>query len=334
MASITRRGESQYQAIVRRKGYRAQTATFKTKSQADKWARDVESKIDRREFKDTTAAERTTLGQALERYRVQRSSRKKSENTEHYLVEHLKRQPFAARPLATLESADFAEYRDARLQEVGANSVRLELALLSNLFNVAKRDWRIHMDNPLRDVEKPKLPRGRDRRLIGDEEERLFIAAADSQSPNLALAIELAIETGMRAGEIVPLHWGRIDLKNHVIVLGDTKNGDCRIVPLNEKAEAALRALPHPIRGGRLFTFHNSNGLSAAFRRACKRAGIVGLRFHDLRHEAASRFAAQGMDVTMLAKVMGWKSLQMAMRYLNPTAAELVAAVRRRKVAA
>ncbi|MEZ0246994.1 MAG: tyrosine-type recombinase/integrase [Methylophilaceae bacterium] len=327
MATITHRGAAQYQAIIRRKGYPTKTATFETQAEAIKWARHIEAQMDKRVYKDTTPAERTTLGQALERYSQQRSAKKKGAKQEHYRIQQLLQHPLSARPLSTLDSADFANYRDVRLETIGANSVRLELALLSNIFTVAKRDWRIHVENPLLDVEKPKLPRGRDRRLVDDEEERLLAAAHNSHTVSLLTAIQLAIETGMRAGEIVALRWEHIDFKSSVIRLRITKNGDNRIVPLSEKAESLLQALPHPIHGGRVTTFYDSNGLSAAFRRATKRANIEGLKFHDLRHEAASRLAPR-MTVATLAKVMGWRSLQMAMRYYNPTAAELVAAVR------
>ncbi|MCS6503837.1 site-specific integrase [Burkholderia thailandensis] len=148
------------------------------------------------------------------------------------------------------------------------------------------------------------------------------------RAATLSFCIVLAIETGMRAGEIVKLRWEQIDLANHTIRLNLTKNGHARSVPLSERAEAAIRALPRSIHGGRLTSFYDSRGLSAAFRRACERAGVVGLRFHDLRHEAASRLAPH-MPASTLAKVMGWKTLQMAMRYYNPTDQELVTAVRK-----
>jgi hypothetical protein len=92
-------------------------------------------------------------------------------------------------------------------------------------------------------------------------------------------------------------------------------------------AEDAIRSLYTPNSSGRIFDFYDSDGLGKAFSRARKRAGIVGLCFHDLRHEAASRWAKK-VPVATLAKIFGWKTLQMAMRYYNPTAEELVAAVR------
>lgn len=130
----------------------------------------------------------------------------------------------------------------------------------------------------------------------------------------------------MRRGEIADMTWKQVDFAAKVVRLEITKNGSRRIVPLSEKAEEALRTLPRNI-GGKVFTFFDSNGLGAAFTRACLRAEIEDLRFHDLRHEAASRFAPR-MPATTLAKLMGWKSINMSMRYYNPTESELVALVR------
>jgi len=270
------------------------------------------------------------LGEALLRYEREVTPGKRSADRESLRIRRLLKHPLASRSLASLRSTDMACYRDERGKQVAANTVRIDLNLLSNLFNVAKKDWSIAVSNPVTDIRKPKLPKGRDRRLEGDEERRLLAAVNHwrVRAPTLAFCIQIAIETGMRAGEIIALTWQQIDLANRVIRLDLTKNGDGRIVPLTEKAEQLIRALPRPINGGRVTRFHDSNGLSASFRRVCARAGITGLRFHDLRHEAASRFAPH-MPVATLAKVMGWRTLQMAMRYYNPKSDELVAAVRR-----
>ncbi|AXK37992.1 site-specific integrase [Crenobacter cavernae] len=329
MATINHRGPHQYQVTIRRKGFPTQTKTFETKREAQAWANTIESEMARGVFVDRSEAERTTLGEALQRYAREVTPRKKSAAKELSTLRKWLAHPLAARTLASLRSVDFATYRDARLKEVGANTVRLELALISHLFTTLRGEWSIPIDNPITSIRKPELPPGRDRRLVGDEEARLLAAASDSMTPSLLLAIQLAIETGMRAGEIVQLTWWQIDLAAKVIRLPKTKNGAARVVPLSKKAERLLRALPCSLgRGTRLMTFHDSNGLSAAFRRDCARAGIEGLCFHDLRHEAASRIAPK-MEVATLAKVIGWKTLQMAMRYYNPTDAELVHAVRK-----
>lgn len=327
MATISKRGPYQYQAQVRRKGYPSQTQTFESKRDAEDWAKTVESEMRRGIFIDRTEAERTTLGELLARYESEVTPDKRGKVAELSRLRRLKEHHLAARFVATLRSSDFSTYRDERLKEVAPKTVQHELSLFSSVFNVAKRDWSIPVENPITSIRKPKLPKGRERRLVDDEEERLLAAASRSRAATLKLCIVLAIETGMRRGEIAGLTWDQIDLHNHIIRLDMTKNGDSRVVPLSVAAENAIRQLPRPLHGGRLTSFHDSNGLGDAFERACKRAGIVGLTFHDLRHEAASRMA-KTMPAPTLAKVLGWRTLQMAMRYYNPTAAELVAAVR------
>lgn len=327
MASITNRGPYQFQALVRRKGYRTQTRTFETRKAAQDWARDVEAKMHRGEFADLSEAEATTLGEILERYRQEVTPEKRGHVQENYRVLQLIRHPISLRSLASLRNVDFSDYRNERIKQVGPKTVQLELALLSAVLNNARRDWSIPIENSVTDIRKPKLPRGRDRRLVGDEETRLFEAAAECRSEGLEVCIRLALELGMRRGEIANLQWSQVDFEQHVIRLDLTKNGDARLVPMSTIAEEAVRSLYTTNCSGSIFDFFDSDGLGKAFSRARKRAGIVGLCFHDLRHEAASRWAKR-VPVATLAKIFGWKTLQMAMRYYNPTAEELVAAVR------
>lgn len=327
MATITKRGPYQYQAQIRRKGFPTQSKTFESKRDAEDWAKTVESEMRRGVFIDRSEAERTTLLELLERYETEVTPDKRGCAEEYSRLRRLKAHPLAQRFVATLRSADFAAYRDERLKEVAPKTVVHELSLFSAVFNVAKLDWSIPVENPIKSIRKPKLPRGRERRLAGDEEARLLAAARRSRARSLELCIILAIETGMRRGEIAKLTWEQVDMHNPFIRLDMTKNGGGRVVPLSEVAEHAIRKLPRPLNGGRVTSFHDSNGLGDAFERACVRAGIDGLTFHDLRHEAASRLAKK-MPAPTLAKIFGWKTLQMAMRYYNPTAQELVAAVR------
>jgi integrase len=123
-------------------------------------------------------------------------------------------------------------------------TIKREFAIITNLFTVAWQDWSLPIDNPIAGIRKPKPGEHRERRLRGDEENRLIQAAAESRAATLAFCIVLAIETGMRAGEIIQLRWEQIDLADRVIRLNLTKTGYGRVVPLSEAAEAAIRALP------------------------------------------------------------------------------------------
>lgn len=327
MASILNRGPYQWQATVRKVGFPTQTRTFESKREAQDWSKATESEMRRGIFVDRSEAERTTLRELLERYSKEVTPTKRGKGPELSRLKRLIAHPLALQRLAALRSVDFSSYRDERLDEEASNkTVREELLLFSVVLNTARKDWSIPVENWVQHVRKPAVGLHRERRPSADEETRLMVACRASKSAGLSCAVVLAIETGMRRGEIAGLVWQQVDLAAKVVRLDMTKNGSKRIVPLSEKAEEALRALPRNI-SGKVFTFSDSNGLGAAFARACVRAEIKDLHFHDLRHEAASRFAPR-MPATTLAKLMGWKSIQMSMRYYNPSEGELVALVR------
>lgn len=327
MATITKRGPYQYQAIIRRVGCPTQTKTLESKRDAQDWANAIETDMRRGVFVDLHEAERTTLDDLLERYKTEVTPKKRGARPETYRLGAMQRHPIALLRLTALRAVDFTNYMNERLEEVSPKSVREELVLFSSVLKKAAKAWSIPVINYIHDIERPSgTSVERVRRLSGDEEARLMDAVAGARKDSeLRAIVTLAIETGMRASEITGLMWSHVDLKNHVLTLPFTKNGDSRTVPLTMKAEQALQSLPRNI-DGKVFTF-NSRGLGDSFAAACMRAGIENFRFHDLRHEAASRLAPR-MRVHSLAKIMGWRTLQMAMRYYNPNDKELVALVR------
>lgn len=335
MASISKRGDYQYQAIVRRKGYPSQTRTFETHAQAQEWARSVEAKMDEGSFRDRRSLANITLHKALDLYAKSVTPHKCGADKELQRIRQLQRHPLAKRSMEGLLSRDFAAYRDERLKEVSASTVRLELAVLSHLYTIAIKEWSWPLNHELKNIRKPPAAQGRERRLVGDEKELLLKAIHRPQARSavwLDACVRLAIETGMRAGELLTIEWHQVDLSIGVIRLEKSKNGTRRSVPLTEEAARVLRHLP---RIGRrvIAGYHDTSGLDRAFKRTCEAAGITGLRFHDLRHQAATDYAPH-MNVHQLAKVMGWKTLGMAMRYYNPTDEELVRLVRNSKPAA
>jgi Site-specific recombinase XerD len=169
-------------------------------------------------------------------------------------------------------------------------------------------------DQSLELVRKPKLPQGRDRRLVGDEETRL-LDTCQAMNPELASIVRIAIETAMRQGEIMGMTWDKVDLKRPTVTLEDTKNGEKRIVPLTTKAVQILRDLPRNL-DGKVWTY-TPNGMRASYIKACKRAGIEGLTFHDLRHEATSRLFEKGLNPVQAAAITGHKNMQMLKRYTH-----------------
>jgi len=185
-------------------------------------------------------------------------------------------------------------YRDKRLLENGPATVRRELSVLSHLYETARRTWLIPITvNPITVIRKPVLPLARKRRLRGDEYDRLMNVCAKLINQNMAKLIEFTIETGMRRGEITTLQWQNVDLYKNTVFLPMTKNGLSRTVPLTPKAYDILVSLS-PKEAGSVFNLTNV-AVRQTWERLTARAEIEDLHFHDLRHEAISRFFELGL---------------------------------------
>lgn len=326
MASIQRRGKY-WRAQVRRKGWEAQARSFDTRGSAEAWARQVEAEMDQGSFVSRGEAERTTLREAFIRYSKEVTPTKKPSTamSEHQKIGRWLDDPLAVRVLVNIRGQDVASWRDARLAEgYGANTVRLWLALLSHLYTVARKEWGMEsLTNPVLAVRKPSTEgTERSRRLEEGEEERLM-AAAKEYSREMAIIVSLAIETAMRRSELANARWNHLDKDRKTLHLPVTKNKTSRHVPLSTKARAAIASLPRKI-DGKLFSY-SADGISQAFAEICKRAGIDDLHFHDLRHEATSRFFEKGLDTMEVASITGHKSLQMLRRYTHLRAHNLAA---------
>jgi len=338
MATIRERGPYQWQAQVIRKGQSSQYKTFNNKADAEKWARQVEAEMDRGVFVSRKEAENTTLSEALDRYLREITIHKKNQRSEKIYAETWKK-AFGVRSLASIFQSDIAKYRDERLKAVSPNMVRLELALLSHLFTIAIKEWGMSgLVNPVQQIRKPKLPKGRERRLKPGELERILNASGSSF---LGSIVRFALETGMRRSEIAGISWNQVDMKKQTVTLLETKNGEKRFVPLSSEALRILSALPRRI-DGKVWGVEEQS-ITRAFERAVSRARLayekeceekgqnpdpgylVDLTFHDLRHEATSRFfeSEAGFNVMEVAAITGHKTLQMLKRYTHLKAEDL-----------
>ncbi len=333
MATIRDKGPYQWHVQVRRKGYPIQTRTFRYKAEAEKWARDVESEMDRGIYIDRSAAEQTTFYDVLIRYRDEVVPEHRGAEVEKIRIDALvKDRDLVSVKMAALTSRLIAEWRDRRLKSgVKGSTVNRELNIISAAINTARKEWGVHLDNPVALIRRPQNGAARDRRLNDGEENILLAALEVSPRKNGPLAgmqnvyirplVLLALETAMRRGEMLSLLWANIDSKRSLAYLPTTKNGDARTVPLSSLALSVLREMPRSI-DGRVFPI-SDDAVKKAFVRACKRAGIEDLHFHDLRHEATSRLAERLPNLVELAAVTGHKDLRMLKRYYHPRAEDL-----------
>jgi integrase len=333
MATIRERGSYQWQAQVIRKGFPSQYKTFNNKSDAEKWARLIESEMDRGVFVSRKEAENTTLAEALDRYEQEVSQGKKGYSKEKDKIDHWRKSFLGSLFLGTIRSSDLSKWRDERLKSTSPATVNRLLNLLSHVFTVAAQDWGMGgLINPVQNVRRPKNPPARERRLFPGEMERV-IAATGSQA--IGDVIWFAIETGMRRKEIAQMKWADVDLKEGILRIPDTKT-DPRVIPLSTKALRILSSLPRRI-DEKVWRYDEKGlGITRVFQEALKRARaayekeyegkeekpdpafLVNLTFHDLRHEATSRLFELGIfDVTEVSAITGHKTLQMLKRYTH-----------------
>lgn len=321
MASIRKRGDLQWEARIRRKGHPVTCKTFNTKSDAEKWARDVEGEMDRGIFVSRKEAENTTLKEGLERFIAEYIPKYKHADIREYTARALQRRKIATKFMAAVRGKDIAEYiRERENEGMSGNTIRLDLAMLSRLFNVARASWGMEsLTNPVENVPRPKVNKGRTRRLEGDEEERLLKTCG----AQLRRIVRFAMETAMRRGEIAALEWRFVSLEKRSAYLPETKNSEERTVPLSPGALGILKELAkdsergEDAREGLVFRMQPET-ITRAFMRACDKAGIEDFTFHDLRHEATSRFFENtDLDVMEIKSITGHRSLQMLARYAH-----------------
>lgn len=321
MASITKRGRS-WRAQVRRKGL-VRSQDFATRAAAVAWATQIEADYNAGRAGLPTSH---TFGQALDKYRLEVSPKKRGARWEELRLKRFAAEAIAKIPLSGLTSADIAEWRDKRLAEVSGPTVAREMNLLRAALEVARKEWRWIQQNPMRDVSRPPGSRPRQRR-VSDAEAQAIVerlgweegAPIDTQQKRVAAAFLLALETGMRAGEILSLTESTVFPSERFVRLLDTKNGDRRDVPLSKRAAAILTALS-PV-DGRYFPVSPAT-LDVLFRRARDAAKIIDLTFHDSRHEACTRLARR-LSVLELARMIGHRDPRSLMIYFNATASEL-----------
>ena len=275
-----------------------------------------------------------TLGRACRHYRETITPQKKGEKQETRRLLAWERHPLASKRLADLTASNVQAHVDARLAAGrSASTVRLEVLLLSALYKHAADGWNLAVPNPMGAVKLPSPAAGRQRRLEdahGDdegEEDRMRAALLNlSSGQEMVDLMDVALETGMRLGEILDLRKGQVRRIRGIRVLErpDSKNGHPRRVTLSKRAAAVLdrcaEAVDDPDR--RLFQLSYYQ-VSGRWGRARKTAQIHGFRFHDLRHESLSRMAAVGLTIGELQAQSGHRTAQILLRYVNAKPADI-----------
>ena len=326
MPSAEKRGR-RWRALAFHKGMRLPAGTFSTKAEAVTAAAEIEK---RAKSGKIAATGKRTVGDLLEKYSADVSVNKPGRKWEQTRITALLRHPITRKRLSEITSTDFATYRDHRLKSVLGSTVDREFNLISAAFTVARKEWRWIDFSPLADVARPPEQAARKRLITPKELERICHAAgyaigdaAETVTSRVAAALAFAIETGMRAGEIVALR--PLDLFEHYVrVAGhpgakktDAARRDVPLSPLAKQILAGVKSLElDPVWG------MTTRQCDALFRKLRERAAITGCTFHDSRHTAITNLSRK-IDVLALARMVGHKDIKMLLTYYNPTADDL-----------
>ncbi|NCZ96572.1 site-specific integrase [bacterium] len=323
MASIRKRAAS-FEARAHHNG-QVYSRSFQSQQEANRWAYGVE--LGFIDPSRSRGVESGSLAEAADRYAVEVSSKHKGAVQEHQRIRQIKKLRFAHKPLPRVRPDDLKRLRDDMLRAGRSTStVRLLLSLISAIYKHAQREWGVLTSNPVSALKMPRPPAPRNRRINAAEEVLLKEAIKRCRNPSIQALVLFALETGMRRSEMLNLRWEDIDLPRRVATLPDTKNGRPRWVPLTPRALELLEE--QSTRGCTVPFDMSATAVSQAWRHIVVRAGLSNLRFHDLRHEALSRWAhrLQG-DVFKLSLVSGHRTLQMAQRYVHPVQSEFLASL-------
>ena len=312
MASIIKRNDKWFVRI-RKHGQPSQSKTFTVKQDAQRWAVMIERELDQGLVGCVDKS--VTLGDLLKRYSKEVTPHKKSCDKETYRIKSLLKRSISAVSLSNLTSTIISNYKTSRLVD-GARTTRYDLALIRHCLEFSRLEWGYYLPiNPVDLVSKPRLNKPRDRRVGKDDIDILMDALRHTKVTYLKPLILIAIETGLRQGELVKLMWSDVDLDSRMLKVKDTKNGEDRVVPLSNKTLSILQSLPR--LGEAVFNASHSS-LQNAWKRLIRRSGLNDLHFHDLRHEAISRFIEKGLTIPEAASISGHKTQSMLLRYAHP----------------
>ena len=350
MATIIERGEGQFRAIIKMKNrgtgvLHKESRTFKTNTLAQEWATGIETDLRRAVHNDTHLIDSTTLAELIDRYITEVSPKKLGAKQEIVRLKAWKKNPLSRRSISRCLPKDFADYITRRRKDISKRggpiaeqTIKHEIIAISNVFEVARKDWGYNIQNPTKQISKPGGSNIREVRILPEAWEKLAVELLKCKNEQYVIISEFAIETGLRAGELMRMNWIDINLAaKKIVVLGKdtssrTGTRKKRTVPLSIRALELLTTLSQP-EDLNTAVFYvpgktSADSLSRAFTAACKRAGIKNGEFHATRHEAASRMAPH-FPMLILMAIFGWTTPSMAARYYHASDDDLHAGLAR-----
>lgn len=269
----------------------------------------------------------------VERYADYAKTNKRGFYNERYRLEQLKKF-FGKRKLSDLTRWDAETFKTEMSRFLAPASVNRLLGNLKHIMSMAV-EWGVLAVSPFARVKLLQVPRRTERILTKDEEARLLAACEQVRTPHLRQLVTIALNTGMRKGEIHSLRWEHLDIPNRSIhVLNGKTERSNRHIPMNDAVFEVVSELQFGRKNDFVFPSTRKNGEQLrdpkkGFAKALRLAQIPHLRFHDLRHTFATRIVHAGVDIITLKDLLGHTKITTTARYTHPLADDKMAAVKR-----
>jgi len=324
MAYIRKLKSGKWQCLIRRTGYPYIAKSFLEKSTCSKYAKMIESQMDRKIFEDLSGAEGTTLRALIIKYRDEIVPEYKSARTLTYKLNLMLKYKICYYNLLQLNSSHINKFKKEITVGRSPKTVNMYIQTLQTIWNIARSQWGITLpsQNPFALVTYNKVMNERDVTLSDSEFKRLLEEAARSKLNVLADMIRFASITAARYAEITGLLRCNTDLNKKTAKFVDTKNGEDRTIPLHDDAVAILKKYPF---GDKFFNVKTREIFRNYYDKAREAAGIPDFRFHDLRSFAIRKMLLSGMSEIKVAAVSGHKTLAVLhKRYSRIKAEDLI----------
>jgi len=303
--STIRKHYDKWQSIVRVSGHPAIYKSFKSKTDATRWAAITEVKL-RREDAGIIKIKFPKFEDVARRYIEEVSIHKKCHRDERYTILGLLKESWSTYPIHRIKPTIINKYRDTLGARVSASTVNRRLDVVSSMFTTFKKEWGYPIDNPVLAIRRPKRAAPRNRRFTDDELNLLI--RGNHTTPELRSIINIALLTGMRLSEILRIDAHLLEGDTLIIPIAKTKP---RKIPLTLDALAEIKNADLPFR-------LTKYALDKKFRRLCNKYNIKDAHFHDLRHQALTNFMKdKGLNVPETMLIAGHSDPRMLLRIYN-----------------
>lgn len=332
--------------------------TFKTKSEAVKWAADIETQLRTGTYRDTSEAQQKTLADVLTQFRDSEASERRTQRSskaEIYRINKLLKYDICKKYLAALTRSDVKIWKETRRAEKNQQGNPISESTISREIDVFRSAVEFARDPECMNIflhenvftvsrrtRKNQSVKVKRERIFTKEEKQALLAAIEKcRNKQMRLAFNFAIETGLRKAELVALKYQdwiyqdsdysllsieRVedDREDGERVFVDmTKNGKKAMIPLTPNAIEILKSLRKNRSQEMVFDALNYNSLTMAWKRVQKRSKVEDFRWHDLRHVALTQAASELQNAFDVQRVARHSSIQQSAEYVHADLLEI-----------